>query len=628
MRGTAIIALAALALPVSTGVGAAQQDEAQAEALEYVRSVDRDRKVMIPMRDGVRMVAEIYYPEGPRENLPTVLFRTPYNLAGEEVNWAQNVADFLRNGYAVIFSNERGRYWSEGHFTYLVGARDDAYDTVDWIVNRPWSNGKVGTLGCSSSAENQLGLSTTDHPGHAAMIPMGAGAGIGEVGPFHEQGNWYRGGAWQGVWLSWYYRAGYSDFPTFRRDLTREDRIRLARFYDLEAEIPPMNLDSVVWHLPLMDMMEAIEGPPSDFNTFVRRFPGDPAWDEVELAGEGDTIGVPALHVDSWYDLSIGPNLALFEYAQEHASDAEAAENQFVVVAPTAHCQQGDYETENTYVGARNMGDARFDYQQLYLDWFDHWLKGVDNGVTERPKVLAYTLVENEWETYADWPPPEAEPVVWYLDSDGRANTRVGDGVLRREAPTEAGVDRFTYDPATPVPSLGGSICCFSEDFVPGAFDQSGIEMRGDVLVYTSPVLEEGIQVTGWIDVILNVSSDARDTDFTAKLIDVDEQGRAWNVDESIQRARWREGYDEAVFMEEGEVYEVRVGPLATSTYFPPGHRIRVEISSSNFPRFGRNLNTGGNNYDESEGVVAHNAVHHSPEHPSRIVLPVVPAGR
>jgi putative CocE/NonD family hydrolase len=215
--------------------------------------------------------------------------------------------------------------------------------------------------------------------------------------------------------------------------------------------------------------------------------------------------------------------------------------------------------------------------------------------------------------------------VAYYLDSDGRANSLFGDGILSTHKPgAETTSDTFTYDPALPVPSVGGGLCCMGDALEAGSFDQRQVEARHDVLVYTTEPLEKALEITGTIEVTLFVSSTAKDTDFTVKLIDVYPDGRAFNLDETIQRVRYREGYDQQVLMEPGKVYELSVSPMSTSNTFAEGHRIRVEVSSSNFPRFARNLNTGGNNYDETDGTVAKNTIHHSPAHPSRILLPVV----
>jgi putative CocE/NonD family hydrolase len=604
------------------------QDHAarQAAAAAYIQShADRDEKVMMPMRDGVRLSALILFPrEQPRRDLPAVLLRNPYLTEGMVDSFGVFVRSFLENGYAVIFQNERGRYFSEGTYTYLVGSGEDGYDTIEWITKQPWSNGKVGLLGCSSSAEEQHKLQGMNHPGLAAGVPMGSGAGIGKVGPYNEMGNFYRGGAVQLFWFSWYYDAGYTYRPLFPADLPRETLVRLGKFWNLEPEkMPASNIDSLVWTLPINRIMETMGAAPSDMDRFVNWLPNDPGWKKVDFGGEADPASAPILMLNSWYDLSIGPNTAYHEYQSQNARNAEARSNMFMVIAPTTHCQMGSMESERTIVGERDMGDARFDYVGLVQRWFDRFLKGASNGVTDEPKVRAYMMGANEWRSYDSWP-PKADSVTYYLDSDVAANSLLGDGLLSTGKPPKAGRDTFVYDPMRPVPSLGGSICCFSDKFQGGSFDQSHIEMRNDVLVYSTGPLEETVEIAGPVSVSLYLSSDRKDTDLTIKLLDVYPDGRAYNLDESIHRVRWREGWDRPVFMEPGKTYEVRFGPLVTSNAFLPGHRIRIEVSSSNFPRFERNLNTGGNNFDEKDGLVAHNVIHHGPSTPSAIVLPIL----
>jgi len=354
--------------------------------------------------------------------------------------------------------------------------------------------------------------------------------------------------------------------------------------------------------------------------------PNDPKWKEIEFGGEGYKSGAPTLYINSWYDLSIGPNVAMFDYQTKNAATELARDNIFMVIAPTLHCNQGQVESEHTVVGERDFGDARYDYIGLVQRWFDHWLKGVDNGVTREPKVRSYQMGANQWKTYDTWPPKNVEMVPYYLDSDGGANSVLGNGRLTTTRPAKALSDAFIYDPMHPVPALGGQICCFAVN-PGGSFDQVSVEMRNDVLVYTSAPLKERVDVTGNIDVELYVSSDRKDTDFTIKLVDVGPDGKAFNLDEGILRARWRDGWDKPVFMETGKVYKLAIPPLVTSNSFAAGHRIRVEVSSSAFPHFDRNLNTGGKNFDEKDGLIARNVVHHAPAYLSRIVLPIVRSG-
>jgi len=272
------------------------------------------------------------------------------------------------------------------------------------------------------------------------------------------------------------------------------------------------------------------------------------------------------------------------------------------------------------------VGDARYDYAALTYGWFDRFLKGERNGLLDTlPKVRYYTMGINQWQSTDSWPPKGAEPLTFYLTSGGKANTLNGDGGLSAKVPAADQPDSFEYDPLSPVPSYGGNVCCTGNAVQGGSFDQRTMEQRPDILVYTSEPLKEGLEVSGPIGVTLYVSSDAKDTDFTVKFLDVYPDGRAYNLDETIQRARYRDGYTTPpVFMEAGKVYKVALSPLTTSNYFEAGHRIRIEVSSSNFPRFDRNLNTGGKNYDEKEGVVAHNQVHHSRRYPSSLTVTVV----
>ena len=582
-----------------------------------------EKKMMVPMRDGVRLATDVYRPMDAEGPLPTIFVRTPYNFNKSGERRLKSLIEAMENGYAYVIQNERGKFFSEGEWEILGFPRTDGYDALDWIADQEWSNGKVGTIGCSSSAEWQLALAAMDHPAHAAMVPMASGAGIGRVGSFYEQGNWYRGGVFQMLFGSWLYGVQNTQRPRLPEGLSREDVVRLSRYFDLAPDMPDVDWVEHFEHLPLVTMMEEIEGPKGTFAEFIQRFPNDPDWYEGGLYHDDESWGVPALWMNSWYDISTGPNLALANHVMEKGADPEVRENQYILIAPTPHCRF-QTEDEETIVGERNMGDVRYDYEDLTLRWFDFWLKGEDNGVlADTPKVQYYTMGLNEWQSAETWPPAATETVTWYLDSEGQANSLFGDGRLTASPPTTDHSDRFPYDPTVPVPSLGGGVCCTGNAVEPGSFDQRGIEARYDVLVYTSEPLEEAMEITGTIGVTLYVGSDAKDTDFTVKLIDVYPDGTAYNIDETIQRARFREGYDKQVFMEPGEVYELEISPMSTSALIDQGHRLRIEISSSNFPRFARNLNTGGKNWDETTGVVANNIVYHSAEFPSQIRLSV-----
>jgi putative CocE/NonD family hydrolase len=629
---TAIIALTMLACIPAASRTSGYKDWAELEA-DLV-----DKKMLhrpIPMRDGVQLDANIYLPRG-TPPFPTVLYRSPYPTDIFFKPGALPINDFnatlLEQGYAIVHQNERGRYWSGGEYEYLANAGEDGYDTIDWISRQPWSNGKVGTFGCSSTAENQLKLSSAAHPAHAAAIALGPGAGIGKIGPYSEQGNTYRGGALQLLFASWYrdyiFYAKHGDpRPQYPQNLSVEQRERLGEAFRLYPNVPTppgFDYDKYYQHLPVRDLNRASNGPATEWERFSSRTPADAAWKDISLANEGDKFGVPMLWGFSWYDVSVAPNVALYNYARDNTSTQRARNAQQMFIGPTSHCMFGA-EKRQTLVGDRDLGDGRYDYFARFVEWYDYWLKGTANNALKRPKVDYYQMGANKWVSSDSFPAKGTKYVDYYLASSGRANTLYGDGTLSVERPKQEAADTFVYDPIRAVQTLGGGACCMGTVKATGAFDQSTLEMRNDILVYTSPVLERDLAVAGFVEVDLYVSSDARDTDFTLKLIDVDPAGVAYNLDDNIFRARYREGYDKQVFMRAGEVYKLTFAPMITANTFKKGHRVRLEVSSSNFPRYDRNLNTGGNNFDESKAVVARNSVHHSGKHLSRIRLPVSP---
>jgi putative CocE/NonD family hydrolase len=599
-----------------------------------------EHKVMVPMRDGVRLATDVYRPKNASGPVPIVFSRTPYNFNWWDVRNSAprdvtTIVNWVKRGYAYVEQNERGKFFSEGEWDILGPPLTDGYDAVDWMSKQPWSNKRVGTIGCSSTAEWQMGLASLDHPAHAAMVPQGYGAGVGRVGKWYEQGNWYRGGATQMLFIAWLYgNQNSQQRPMFPKDLPREELERLSKYWDLAPQMPRVDWDKALAHLPVMDILEAVNGPYGVFadsvgigtgGRMVQRTPNDPAWYKGGLYHDDMPFGVPSMWFMSWYDVSVGPNLALFNHVRQNAKDPAVRDAQYAVIAPVAHCAY-TRATENTVVGERSMGDARYAYDALIGGWFDLHLKGERNGLLDTlPRVRYFTMGENKWHTSTSWPPAGAKTQTFFLGSGGKANTLNGDGRLLSQAPPKDTPDAFTYDPMKPVNSYGGNVCCTGNAVQAGAFDQRKMEERDDILVYTSEPLASGMEVSGPIEVTLYVSSDRKDTDFTVKLLDVYPDGRAYNLDETIQRVRWREGYDKPVWMEPGKVYKVSLGPLNTSNWFDAGHRIRIEVSSSNFPRFDRNMNTGGNNFDEATGLVARNGVHHSRQYPSSIVITVVP---
>lgn len=602
------------------------QEEDKAKA-KFKAIASADTMIMVPMQDGVRLATDVYLPQEGDGPYPVIFVKTPYNfnkIEGGQLEWG---IEAIERGYAFVVQNERGRYYSEGEWEILGKPRTDGYDSLTWIAGQDWSNGNVGTLGCSSTAEWQMALAAQNHPAHKAMIPMSAGAGIGRIGEFYEQGNWYKGGVHQTLFTVWLYGVQQNIRPQFPDDLTKERLETLRKMYDLAPGMPEVDWTEHLKSLPAIDWLESAGANAGPGAALMARKPDDPAWYEGGLYHDDEDFGVPAYWFNSWFDVSQGPNLALFNHVRDNATEPRVRDGQYMLIAPTLHC--GYYripEYKDLIVGELNVGNPTFPLYEQVFGFFDRYLKGESDDFGEKtPRVQYYTMGRNEWASSEQWPPESAAMTSFYVASDGTANSVFGNGRLIAEAASGEPSDTYTYDPMNPVPALGGGVCCNRDAALGGSFDQRGIEARADVLVYTSDPLEEDTEVTGSVRATLYVSSDAKDTDFTVKLVDVYPDGTAYNVDDTILRARYRDGYDREVFMEPGEVYELNPTAMSTSYEFGKGHRIRIEISSSKFPQYMRNLNTGGNNYDETEGVIAHNTIHHSAEYPTRIMLPVVP---
>lgn len=579
-------------------------------SLKAKYNVRIEKSVMIPMRDGVKLSTDLYFPQGAGEKLPVIMIRTPYNKNGKGAAYTFDGQD-----YVVAVQDVRGKFESGGDYIVSAADTNDGYDTVEWLASQSWSTGKVGTTGCSYEGENQVQMAKLRNPHHMAMNPRAASGGMRYFG-------FVRGGAFElAGGANWFLHNGSKIKPQIAPSLPRSQSLAVTKYFNLNPSPPKVDWHELWRSLPLTDMMDKAGMPPTDWEGFVSHPEGDPWWDQFGYVKETDHFDTPGLFLDSWYDYGVGDTFKLVELIKKNSASPRARENQFIVIAPTLHCWYED-ATEHTVVGTRDLGDAQFDYYGLYLRWFDYWLRGIDNGVTKMPKIQLYVMGRNEWRGENEWPLARTKSTPFYLHSDGHANTRFGTGSLSTEKPGGESPDRYVYDPKSPVPTWGG---LRSRNLPSGAQDQSDIEMQNDVLVYSTPPLEKGIEVTGPLEVVLYVSSDVRDTDFTAKLIDVYPDGTAYNVQEGIQRARYREGFEKKVWMKPGEVCLVRINLGATSNYFGLGHRIRLDISSSNFPRFDRNLNTGGNNYDETKWIVAHNEIKHDKQYTSYILLPVIP---
>lgn len=405
------------------------------------------REIMVPMRDGVRLSTAVIRPNEPAAPLPSILIRTPYNK-DEELEGSKLKA-LVPRGYAFVIQNERGTGWSEGKHQFLAGARNDGYDTISWIVRQPWSNGKVGTLGCSSTAEHQLGLAAMNHPAHRAMIAMGPGCAIGELPSWRTMGSFYKGGVPMIEWAHWYRENGAPYRPELPADLSPDERARVADMYSpwpsMQSKLRLKDLiTQSELQLPTEDILRRSGVPQGDFDTFIKLSPADPKWRQYDYIREGDHPRVPALYIDAWHDSAGAGTVKLFEYVQR-------TPNQFLIVAPTGHCAMLS-ATENTVVGERPVGDARYDYTTLIEQWFDHWLKDEPNDVLNRPKIQMFMMGANAWKTYSAWPVPGAKPLRLFLHSEGRANSVLGNGRLSKMEPANESPDAFVSDPLHPVP--------------------------------------------------------------------------------------------------------------------------------------------------------------------------------
>ncbi len=577
---------------------------------------------MVPMRDGTLLSTDIYLPEGAGDKLPVILIRTVYgkNPVFDETQVLQTL---LQRGYVIAVQDIRGRFESEGKYVVARKRREDGYDTVDWLIAQDWSNGKVGTAGCSYLGETQVVLASARHPNHLTAIPMSPASGYYSPGRAWQS---FDGGVFElGQTAGWFAGSGSSIFYQPPSWIDRQEWFRspAAKLFSQKPEIDFTAYLPLLKSLPTFDILQRANLPPSEYEKFATSLPDDEYFRSMDFVQQSDTVDMPMLFMDSWYDYGAAETLAMFNQFQKKGLSKRTRDNQFIIIGPGTHCGY-PYATEQTIVGERDLGDARLDFWGIQLKWYDHWLKGSDNGVTDMPKIQYYLMGKNEWRSAGQWPLKQTSYKKLYLDSNGKANSRLGDGVLTFEPPQNDAFDEFIYDPATPVPSLGGHSCCTGTDTEAGGYDQSSIEMRNDVLVYTSGVLAEGIEVTGPLEVVLQVSSSAVDTDFTAKLVDVYPDGRAFNIQEGALRMRYREGLSRKVLMTPGEIYQVHLDLHASSNFYGPGHRIRLEVSSSNFPRWQRNLNTGGNNHDETEWQTATNRVHHTKSLLSYVVLPVI----
>ncbi len=563
-----------------------------------------ERDVMIPMRDGVHLATNLYLPTRRAPPFGTVLVRLPYD---KEVypEARQAALAFVRKGYVVATQDMRGRFRSEGEFAPYRGDSRDGSDAVDWLARQLWSNGRVGTYGCSALGETQMLLARERNPRHAAMIALGAGGAIGSAGGRYGYFGLYEGGVFNLA----------SGFGWFLQNGGKTPGARLDR---------PINVGEAVRGLPTVGLVRKFRSDPTDFDDFVSRSLVDPYWRELGYISDEDRFSTPAMIINSWHDQTVADTLVLADLMKRNWDGDRFRASRHVVIGPGNHCDLwGAAKTE--MVGDLPLGKAAVQpYHEWYVAWFDYWLRGEAQRRLDLPPYRFYVLGEDRWADSAEWPPRGVEYKRWYLGGAGQANSRRGGGTLGYAPPGSADRhDEFRYDPADPVPTRGGPICCTGNPAQrSGPVDQRDVESRADVLVYTSATLKKGLRIAGPLSAQLHVSSSALDTDIIVKLVDVRPDGTALNIQEGALRMRYRDGFAAPGMMSPGEVYLVRVDMRAIAYYLPPGHRLRLQVSSSNFPRLERNLNTGGRNYDETVGVAAVNRVYTTHDRASAVTIP------
>jgi putative CocE/NonD family hydrolase len=562
-----------------------------------------DYDVRIPMPDGVQLAASLYRPRAHDEKLATVLLRTPYGRL--EHNGAPDAALFFAtHGYAVVVEDIRGKYDSQGEFTPYRSGTSDGVATLDWIARQPWSNGKVGTFGCSALGELQFALARARDPRHRAMIASGAGGAMGSASGRYAYFGQFEGGIWQlSSGFGWFVVHGAKNRRTPRN--------------------AAVDYATALRHLPVVDLVKTASAEPNNYADFVRTPLTDPWWAALDFVSNADVLNTPALVINTWGDQTVGDTLALAEFVRSKSTPDEAR-SQHVVIGPGNHCEHEEIGAVGKF-GDLDVGSADQPYRDWYLRWFDFWLRDRGAGLSDLPPYLFYMIGEDRWLSASRWPPEQSTPQRWYLGSGGHANGRVGDGTLGSAPPAAGGFDEYRYDPLDPVPSHGGPVCCTGDPSQrSGPVDQRVVEQRSDVLVYSSPPLDAPVRVAGPLHAALKVSSSALDTDFVARLVDVWPDGRATSIQEGALRARYRSGIDRPELLTPNRVTELTVDMRSIAYTIAKGHRLRLQITSSNFPRLERNLNTGGRNFDESTGVVAVNRIHHGQPTPSYVELPVL----
>ena len=553
--------------------------------MEQHFEVDLRIDVPVPMRDGVKLSTDLYLPRS-EDAFPTVLIRTPYGNGGSDsVNKGRMLASI---GYACAMQDCRGRWDSEGVFVPLFGEGEDGFDTCEWLAEQPWCNGAIGTMGGSYLGWVQWSNAVLGSDKLKCIAPA-------IMGTNHYNMMRPGGALLLNTALTW---ALETDGRT-------------------EQSVGDRNWTEVFRGLPLTEAGEQSGQNVPHFVDWVQHEEYDEYWKQIDVSGRITDLTMPALIVTGWYDLFASQTLADYQALRTSGASLPAQQSR-IVVGPWVHDISSSPRSGEIDFGFHSMQDLDL----LHLEWFDRHLKGKDD--TGGPQVKLFIMGVNEWREEQTWPIPGTDYQEWFLHSAGSANTLKGDGVLSPHSPDAEAPDEFLYDPNFPAQTIGGANCCDPEIVPWGPYDQRPAEMRTDVLCYTSDALKEDLTVIGPISATIHASTDAKDTDWTVKLVDVWPNGYAMLLCDGILRAKFRDGYHEAKLAEPGSINEYRISVGPTGNVFKKGHRIRVEVSSSNFPRYDRNLNTGLPADVPQEPFVAHQTVFHEAGMASRIVLPVI----
>jgi putative CocE/NonD family hydrolase len=595
------ILLVATFVPTLTGLSQAAPMVAAAPAQIPAQIVEQ-HGVAMKTRDGVTLRADIYRPAA-EGKYPTLLQRTPYNK--------DNTAEFGRRaaerGFLVVVQDVRGRYTSDGEWYTFKHEPEDGYDTVEWAAALPNSNGKVGMFGGSYVGATQM-LAAIAHPPHLAGI-----CPVVTASNYHE--NWtYQGGAFE-QWFDESWTAGLAQ-DTLNRVIRQNTNAKVG------STVLPLNQFPVFNISPPQSAGALTQSLAPYFLDWLAHPTYDDYWTQWSIEENYQNIQVPALTIAAWYDIFQGGSLRNYMGLKAHAGNEAARNGQHLLVTIGGHSGGG------RHIGAVDFGPAaaEFDENEITLRWYNYLFKGERNEFADADKpVRIFVMGKNEWRDEDEWPLKRAKEERYFLHATRSANSISGNGGLSTASPEAEAADSFVYDPANPVPTVGGPLCCDGQHQAAGPRDQKEVEARQDVLVYSTPPLDADLEVTGPVTLDLFAKTSAADTDFTGKLVDVAPDGTAINLTEGILRARYRESTKGAPKpITPGEVYEYKIDLWSTSNVFLKGHRIRLEVSSSNFPRFDRNLNTGKDDATDGEIVKATNAVLHDAAHPSALILPVV----